>query len=387
MSQLECRTILCVDLVLTSFGIEGSAQGLDDTPLPDAWRMVDKPHATSIREMLRSITETLHSRSYIGAHVLHHASHGIHHSEQRGFDVPSPFLRMPPVSMNRGGVGFQPEYELLLLYDRIIIDEASWSLLERFKEGPYSEVARTLALLEKEGYALVVNFEDIHREEQDRIETQTRKDLRGLSQWLEPLVDAQERWEQFVSSNMDELIALSEQREGEGGFTARLYRLFAEERGNGGLGWNDPSQGTRLRQVLKRRQREWSREQKQAVRAVLAGYLSHVNVNLALCSRFGAGLHDWNDFLPFYEKKMARSSPSNTTNAKEQAALRKLFTVAFPQFRHWTPESLLKAVTDPRIESLRSLVSASVRDGVEFDAEFARDALFEVRAIEREVVK
>jgi hypothetical protein len=70
-------------------------------------------------------------------------SFGIEHSLSSDPDQQTMFYRMPPVSFRRIKETFLPDYELLLLCESVIMDEASFDRLVHGSVASYSQLGAT----------------------------------------------------------------------------------------------------------------------------------------------------------------------------------------------------------------------------------------------------
>ena len=90
-------------------------------------------------------------------------SFGIEQSIAEQEQADSMFRRMPPVSFRRFSGTFMPDFELLLLCDKILMDGASFGYLVNSAPSAYSVVADTMNVLRGEGRIELVDFVSILR--------------------------------------------------------------------------------------------------------------------------------------------------------------------------------------------------------------------------------
>jgi len=72
----------------------------------------------------------------------------------------SPFYRMPPVGLTQLKESFAPDYAVLLLCDRLIVDGESFERLTSRSHSLFREMAETLEALKSEGF---IQVEDLRR--------------------------------------------------------------------------------------------------------------------------------------------------------------------------------------------------------------------------------
>jgi hypothetical protein len=272
--------------------------------------------------------------------LLHTASHAI----MRGYQ---PFRRMPPLDMRSMANGFAPEYSLLILCDKLVFDAFSFEYLtEQMNLPVFEPVGRTLALLKREGFLELRDYTSILAENSSLLARMTQNDLQSTGQWSGAMRSSSRIWRSFTDGLDSKL-----------GSPAR------------NLAWHSPvASGPHRREAL-------------------SSYLSYVNANLILSNEMEAGLHDWEDFQPFYHRKflaVGRENPELLTPAE---ASRQLFDIAFPEFAIRSPEHFMSLLTHKRVGELRSLIEEASRGNVEFDGAFARSVFHEIIGVERTLGK
>lgn len=325
-------------------------------------------------------------------------------------------FRMPPLPSAGLSDGFLPDYGILLLCKRVILDAETWTCLSTGKYHPaYENVALLTKMLHREGFIRIEDFGSIVNENRSLLKSMLARDLKHLDDWVDPLLEAQSIWDSYVSAsgilkiqdmskqtkqiirramgNSDKLFlrptkALETQSFG---FASKFFALkllrdgedsaqtaFAAAHVRSALG-EELGKAKLVRDALHSARVRRRKEYRAALREHLTEYLACVNANLVLSHSLRAGFHDWEDFAPFYREKFLTIGRGETDDQKRVRKSKQLFEVAFPTFgRSCDAGRVLKVLKDSRVADLRLLVDKAVADETEFDKEFANQTLQEV---------
>jgi hypothetical protein len=313
-------------------------------------------------------------------------SFGVEHSLSSEAGQESMFHRMPPVSFGRISEAFMPDYELLLLCDRVIMDEASFDRLIRGSVAAYSRVAETFQALKSEGRIELKGFSSTLRPHTGLLGRMVDHDLKSLDQWVVPLRESLTLWRHFSKMSMEIMWEYSEQWTHQRSYrdVHSLTREFQEPPIHevGGMLHSEKVRASYIsmlvNEALESSKKRKLKEFRGALRDVLRAYLSYVDANLILSHQIDCGFHDWLDFTPFYAAKFLSVGHAKDPVREGRAQLEKLFTVPFPDLAISNASTLMKALNDKRLEDLRLLVAEAVAGNVEFDDEFAKSVLREV---------
>jgi len=321
-------------------------------------------------------------------------SFGVEHSltSEAGHDTL--FHRMPPVSFRWINETFMPDYELLLLCDSVIMDEASFDRLVGGSVAAYSHVSETFKALKSEGRIELRDFSSTLRPHANLLNRMIDYDLKMLDQWIEPLRQSLSLWKHFAQMSMDLMRAEREVWSHQ----ARLHDLpqihsYSHVQGAlmheiAHLMHRDANMATHtsilVSEALASSKKRKRTEYRDALRDVLRAYLTYVNANLILSHQLDVGFHDWLDFTPFYAAKFLSVGRDEDPIREGRTQLEKLFTIPFPELAIRDTSALLKALSDKRLEELRCLVAEAANGRIQLDAEFAKSVLSEVfRSSER----
>ena len=112
------------------------------------------------------------------------------------------FDKMPPVSFRLFNEAFMPDYELLILCDQVVMDEASFQRLIDRPARAYSWVAETFRALKSEGRIELVNFSSVLHANSDLLEAMLKHDMSVLEQWVVPLRELLMMWRHFAAMSV-----------------------------------------------------------------------------------------------------------------------------------------------------------------------------------------
>ena len=320
-------------------------------------------------------------------------SFGVEHSLSSETDQDTMFHRMPPVSFRWINEAFMPDYELLLLCDSVIMDEASFDRLVSGSVSAYSHVSETFQVLKAEGRIELKDFSSTLRPHSALLDRMIEYDLKLLDQWVEPLRESLTLWRHFSRMSMELMRAEQEEwfhqaplRDVPNPHAYQRTHVLMHEVAH--LMHHDAGVAQHVSMLvsdaLESSRKRKRKEYRDPLRSVLRAYLAYVDANLILSNQLDVGFHDWLDFTPFYEAKFLPVGRDEDAVQEGRTQLEKLFTIPFPELAIRNTRALMKALNDKRLEDLRRLVGEAVDGRVEFDAEFARSVLAEVlRSSER----
>lgn len=319
-------------------------------------------------------------------------SFGLSHLPRRDTDNPDIFYRLPPTSMAHANSPFMPDYAVLLLCDRIILDAATYDRLINLDEDGkryFGPVAETMKALRSEGFLRLEDFTSVVAEHRELLERMLERDVKELEQWVKPLEASMLVWTDFVESFSDSMQNdLFHQLRGESRVSSPEHESLLLHTRAHLHGLRSRAVSARLRhhllveQAVESSRKRRKSEYRQALRQEVEEHLSYVNANLVLCQVFSCGLHDWYDFQPFYRDKFLRIGREHAPAEKEGDCVRRLFDVSFPELTFWDPKSLISALRDKRIDDLRRMVAEAVSGKKTFDREFANSVVQEVVKVE-----
>jgi len=304
----------------------------------------------------------------------------------------NPFYHLPPHTLSVVNRHVMPDFSMLLLCNKLIIDEESFDRLmhiEHVDEWAYSDIyAKTsdiIKLLHEEGFVRLENFSGVIEANRPLLEKMTNTEIQALDQWVLPLKESVLSWRQsfetLINSDPDGGSAEAETTDAE--IQDRYHYLISCYMHGQCYAFRRELIDEALNSSRARR-RAVSRE---VLTHVLGDYLAYVNANLVLAQHFDCAFHDWADMRPFYDLKFLRIGQANPPGQSQMDKLKSLFTVSFPEFTLWTPQAIVKALQDKRISELRGLVKNAVENETEFDHEFANQVFREVLQVERGIGK
>jgi hypothetical protein len=294
------------------------------------------------------------------------------------------FYRMPAVSMWAFGPVLVPDYPVVFLFESFVIDARTVEILHgKDKKGYYGEMRGLVQALDEAGRLNVVDFETILRPYEPQIIASVEYDIRNLDRWRRPLEESSAKWHQFAALAKEVLYKRGDVLREQTSYTDEERALMSVlDLGYYGRGVASTPERT-IGALLENWKQRMPSEQREYVRKIAADYFSYVASNLCLSEVLDVVIHDWADMAPLYRKKLELALRMTRPEEKQVEQVRQLFEVVFPDFRPRSATSIVKALDDPRIEKLRSLVDSAVNGGTAFDTEFANRTLREVLRAER----
>jgi hypothetical protein len=312
-------------------------------------------------------------------------SFGIDRPENRGRSA-SMFARMPPVSFRSINESFLPDYELLVLFEKIVMDENSFHALIQDSAYAYAGVAEAFRALHAEGLIELVDFEKALHRNDDLLQKMLEHDLRLLDQWVSPLRESIQIWRQFLDTTWRILRAETHHSQHHllhHSSSLPMHTLYMlHNHASHGYAMNEL-----VNEALSSSEKRKHKEYRDALRETVRAYLGYVNANLVLSNEFDVPFHDWQDLMPFYNLKFLSVGKRSTKIEHERKEVERLFTVAFPELAIRDTKSLLKVLKDKRVEELRKLIADAALGKAQFDEVFARRVLMEVLQTERKVTR
>ena len=297
---------------------------------------------------------------------------------------------MPPFSLSNTNDWFLPGYLSLFFCDKIILDASSWNALKELYEQPnaersrqawfynnhYVNVAEVILNLYDEGYIEVHDFDEIILSSIDSIREETENDLKSLEKWKVPLEESHKVWKDFIeksdsyldkeSGGFHQFKSRWEARGFDSDFMGGYYHLLSNKMAFLHYHGDKSISESRYREHVEER-------------------LSYINSHLALSLKLGAGLYDWDDYLPFYEYKLDRIFEGAIMKNSETNKVSQFFEVLFPDFPIHNPKSIIKIFKDKRIDALRAYLRKAMEENISFDHRYAAETLREVLEIEYKI--
>ena len=103
---------------------------------------------------------------------------------------------MPPLDMRSIANGLAPQYSLLIFCDKLVFDTLSFEYLTEDVDMPlFESVGRTLALLKREGFLELRDYESILAENGSLLERMTQNDLLSVGQWSGAMRSSSRMWD------------------------------------------------------------------------------------------------------------------------------------------------------------------------------------------------
>jgi hypothetical protein len=319
---------------------------------------------------------------------------------------PSIFNRFPPLDIRASAKGLSPDYSLLVLCDNCILDNVSFELLMS-RPGPlFKSTARMAKLLHDEGYLELADYSSIVNDHSELLDQMTRHDLESAVPWFKALKSSAVAWQHFARraswpSNVDWEFKPTRNPEPllKNYSQTETWEVASRRKSPKSKSWSIKGSKIAFTHTMLLRE---AYERGEVILAphslrhetldasllnVLTSYLNYVNANLILSRKLEAGIYDWTDFLPFYQRKFLSVGYHDTPVFKIAETSHQLFDIAFPEFSIGDPDHLLRLLKHRRVAELRTLITEASEGRVTFDNEFAKSVYREVFEIDEERIR
>jgi hypothetical protein len=305
----------------------------------------------------------------------------------------SAFHRLPPFVLHQNLNRFGFDFAALLMFDRILVDEATYrqalephEFEDRYMNNHFAEVlgkasqeySECLRCLEKSGRLLVKDFGPAADKSKALHEAALDYDMKDPGEWVKPLEESLEKWQRTVQQLRQGLNSVRK---------SDAHDWAGIEADNLSCAAHDyVSKGSLVHyciDALKNWKKQQDQELSDLARDLLRNYLGYVNQNIILAYEFGASFMDWDDFEPFYQKKFRVAGLGEHPGRSEVEQSRKVFDLFLPYSVPLDMKALPKAIEDKRLDELRRRVADAVEGKVVFDSEFAAETLRQVLKVEQ----
>ncbi|EMI44542.1 hypothetical protein [Rhodopirellula sp. SWK7] len=299
------------------------------------------------------------------------------------------FHRLPPVCFKTWNQ-FVPDYSVLFLCDRFYADAHAIERIER--EPLFKKHKEMLGALKSCGRLEVRDFKSEVAPYASAIHAHVETRTRNLNDWSATFEQVVGKWDGFydrvVENYQDAWTAEEEQLLREAGDDIDAEEVYLERHHEwpeerlmlasmeGGM-YEGLERG--LLETLSRWDEDIPEYHRERATGVISSYVEHVAASLCLSDVLGATLHDWEDIGPVYNAVLTDTlRVSSAKELERQKQINNLIEVMFPDFEPKSEIALARALDDPRITELRSLVENAVEHDVVFDTDFANQTLRDV---------
>jgi hypothetical protein len=237
----------------------------------------------------------------------------------RGKHRRSIFDRMPPTALDLTGQFLMPDYAVLLLCDRIVVDSEMFDRLTHAHHWSYNRVAETMRVLHSEGYLRLDNYSERLNRERASIKRKVQEALE-VTDWSEALERSEVIWHAFLNA-VRESAAVLRRRSGRNQtpLAVELDRFISARLHEGGA--VELTDTVWREQVAARPEFE---------RIALAANLAYIESNIELSRQLGVPIYDWADYKPFYDTRLRYMEQDQFDKTAKE--VRQLFNVSFPDF-------------------------------------------------------
>ncbi len=304
--------------------------------------------------------------------------------EPRYTKLKSPFTCLPPISMRSAGGSISPDYSVFFLGESFYIDTETAEIVE--KKPMFHKHKELFNCLKELGRLKTIDYGQIIRPYHHLIEKSYKLDVSRMNEWRGEFMELYNIWNSFVTSAREQ----SSHYDNDGmnpGFYDPTYLpnsmkeiLFLLKHSM------VPGLDYKIHENLRNWDKGLNPEYKKYTEDILSPYLVHVNSNLCLADCLNASIHDWADLTPLYRKKFEESLRINHSNeSKQQHACEQFIKLMFPSFTPKSEKSLMKLLSDKRMDNFRETITKSIDNNISFDNDFANNLLKEIISKEERI--
>ncbi|HEY1172357.1 MAG TPA: hypothetical protein VGH19_13400 [Verrucomicrobiae bacterium] len=280
--------------------------------------------------------------------------------------------QLPRLALARLNQSFLPDYSLLLLTGSLMMDKRTLNELVRGLIPMPGGLVLALKSLYDVGLVEVVDFEKSYGKVKDGVLTGLDQHLMAFKDWEAAVAQSVENWRIFnvaVQENLRPKIQRIRQMAQRTGLDytdlasnylhdlagrIQMVKFFAED----ALPSPDPAA-----EVL---------PDAELFTNHLREHLLSAHYSLALARELKAGVHEWADAAPYYQKLLGHD--------KTEAPL---FELPLPEFSLWHPDKLVKAMTSKAAEDLRGLMEDTLVSGKTWNEAAAQKCLMAIVKIDQ----
>jgi hypothetical protein len=136
------------------------------------------------------------------------SSFGISDNRIENIDNSLMYYRMPPASIGDQNAALIPNYALLLLCEKVIVDEKSFYLLMEKRHPIFSSVAETLRIMFDEGFVELADFHKILESNKPLLTKMLDTDLKAYDLWIDVFKESVEIWDEYTRSQISSIANL-----------------------------------------------------------------------------------------------------------------------------------------------------------------------------------
>jgi len=288
---------------------------------------------------------------------------GLSYQSRPNAVIPDDRYQLPRLALARLNQAFLPDYSLLFLTDSLLVDRRTYDELVRGLIPLNGNVVLALKELHDVGLVELVDFEPIYDAVQEEVMEDLARDLAAFKSWEKAVADSIDNWFTYdaaVQGNLRPQIQQIRQAPKKAKLDysdlasnylhdlagrIQMVKFFAED----ALPRENPNV-----EVL---------PDAELLMNHLNEHLRSLRYSLALARQRQAGLHDWTDAAPYYQRALA-TAPAPA-----------LFELPLPELALWHPDKVVAALTSKAATDLRALVNATLFQGEAWNAKDATKCL------------
>ena len=296
---------------------------------------------------------------------------GLSYQTRPNIDTKAEAYQLPRLSLARLNQPFLPDYSLLLLAGELVMDGRTYDDLIRGLIPINGSVVLVLKSLYDAGLVRLVDFDKTFAKVEPAVGTALAAELAAFKDWESSVAQSVANWRAFD-------VAM------QANIRPRIHRLrqMADRRGldYSDLGSNYVHDLAGRIQIVKFFAEDALPQNNPSVEVLpdtellinhLTEHLRSAHYTLSLTTELKAGVHDWIDAAPYYQKiHGSHGVPA-------------LFELPLPEFSLWHADCVVKALTGPSAGDLRAMTQACLFEGAAWDEKLAGKALAAITKIDQ----
>ncbi len=273
---------------------------------------------------------------------------------------------LPPLSSDGGRV--EIDYSLLLISEKLLFDEYSFTRILDSKDSIYKNLRESLRVLKDEEFLELVNLTSTIENCKNELKTNTSAITYKVPLWIQSFKD-------HVKSFEETRTLLKEQFGNKlSDFDLAPYGIFKylyEKHGK--IEYDRVKELERF--VLKTNKRKRTKKENEMLMRLIIPSIEVVLMNILLSKALGAKLYNWTTLNSYYKMLLPIAAEIADEKKEKYTVAQKFFTIAFPTYKPQSPSRWIKLLRHKHVCKLRDKIDETTRLGINIDPRFAQECL------------
>ncbi len=296
---------------------------------------------------------------------------GLSYQTRPNVETKAELYQLPRLALARLNQAFLPDYSLLLLTEELVMDERTYDDLVRGLIPLNGSSVLILKSLHDAGLIKLLDFDRLFARLESKVMAALAEELAAFKDWESSVAQSVANWRAFetaMQANLRPKIQRLRQMPDRKGLDysdlgsnylhdvagrIQIVKFFAED----ALPQSNPSV-----EVL---------PDTELLINHLTEHLRSAHYTLSLATELQAGVHDWIDAAPYYQKLHGSHG------------VPPLFELPVPEFSLWHADNVVKALSSKAATDLRALAQASIFDGAEWNEKAAGKCLAAITKLDQ----